>query len=234
MPRALIVVEPSRSFTQSSTLLGLLSAIESEQTKDELQVSSVEVIEANHLKLDLQLEEIIFCPLTLTLPDNFSFPQKRTFQLCQDVPRLRQELTQKTQVRSGDGRFWLPVVLTAKGPLYSEVIAFKEESIDATFIDFASLPGKYYYQPFHLSDTLRQPLYQMAHQLLHFLSAPPATYLVQFGLQANELLFDRLWPFPTAPALASIDVQQPDLFTCHWYCLAARPVLDLTIFGFHN
>jgi len=110
---------------------------------------------------------------------------------------------------------WLPVVLTAKGPLYAEVIGLADDGS--------------YQQPVDLSDVWRQPLYHLAYQLLQVLSAPPTTYLLQFGLPEQDLVFDRLWPFPTTPAIASIGVQEPDLFTCHWLCLTGQPISDLTI-----
>ncbi len=235
MPRALIVVESiEQAVKQSPVLQALLAALEIGHTKDKLQVTSVEVVAANSLEFDLPLQEIILCPLTLSLPGKLIFPHQRVFQICQDVTGLRQHLAQTMQVESGDGRFWLPVIFTAKGPLYGEAIALKEELIGTNSPNDVSLFELSYYQPFHLSDTFRQPLYHMAYRLLTSLSAPPATYLVQFGLQADKIFFDRLWPFPTAPALASINVQQPDLFTCHWYCLAAKPLLDLAIVSFAN
>jgi hypothetical protein len=45
----------------------------------------------------------------------------------------------------------------------------------------------------------------------------------------TEVIFDRLWPFPASPAIASIQTQQPDLFACHWHCLVGEPIMDLTI-----
>ena len=255
MPKVLIVVDPSPQEITPPTLKGMLATLELEKTKNPIQAMSVEVVATDTLKSKIQenfkrpdfyltqandqtsniqetrfLSEIIFCPLTLSLPENLVFPSQNIFQACRDVIGLRQLLAQKMQVAIGNGCFWLPVVLTAKGPLYGEVIALAGgEGTETKLPEDLSLSELSYYQPFHLSDALRQPLYQMAYKLLQFLSAPPATYLVQFGLQAGEICFDKLWPFPTAPALASSNVQQPDLFTCHWYCLTAKPLLDLTI-----
>ncbi|NJR75254.1 MAG: hypothetical protein HC773_19680 [Scytonema sp. CRU_2_7] len=163
------------------------------------------------------------------MPENLVLPFEGVIKACRDVPGLRQQLAQHIQVAAGDGCYWLPVVLTVKGPLYGEVITLAEEFNSKKLPDNLLLCDLTYDQPLHLSDALRQKLYEMAHDLLQFLSAPPATYLVQFGLEKSEICFDRLWPFPTAPALASIGVQRPDLFTCHWYCLTAKPILDLTI-----
>lgn len=169
----------------------------------------------HHLKADY------YCPLTIELPPQFKFPHQAIYQACKDVQGRRrwveQNLGYKTSV--GDywlGDLWLPVVLTAKGPLYSEVISEGE------------VPNSYQ-QPFDLSDKLRQSLYHLAYELLTYLNAPPAVYLLQFGLRNKNIVFDRLWPFPAAPAIASIGVQEPDLFACHWFCLTNRPILDLKI-----
>ena len=48
-------------------------------------------------------------------------------------------------------------------------------------------------------------------------------------LPDKEILFDRLWPFPAAPAIASLSRQQPDLFACHWRCLTGQPITDVVI-----
>lgn len=116
------------------------------------------------------------------------------------------------------GSYWLPIVLTARGPIYGEVIS-TQPGPAATF----------YTQPLHLPDEQRQPLYQFGFRLLRWLEAPPSVYLLQFSLGEAGPLFDRLWPFPAEPAVASVGVQQPDLFTCHWHCLNQLPLVDLTI-----
>ncbi|NJK60110.1 MAG: hypothetical protein HC918_07560, partial [Oscillatoriales cyanobacterium SM2_1_8] len=72
-----------------------------------------------------------------------------------------------------------------------------------------------------LSDRQRQPLYRAAFLLLDNLAAPPGVYLMQITVE--PLQFDRLLPFPDRPAVASIGVQDPDLFTCHWHCLTGQP-----------
>ena len=179
-----------------------------------------------------QPDDLIVCPLTLNLPDlpdDLPLPSSGVIAACRDVNGLRQYLAHKLQVAVGDGCFWLPVVLTAKGPLYGEAIGLTDAAVDQKLPEDLSLFEFRYYQPHHLSDVVRQSLYQMAHQLLQLLSAPPATYLVQFGLRNYQIWFDRLLPFPAAPALASVGVQKPDLFACHWYCLRGLPVHDLQI-----
>ena len=86
-----------------------------------------------------------------------------------------------------------------------------------------------YRQPLHLADHQRQPLYRLGQRLLSALSAPPAVYLLQFGYQGDRECFDRLWPFPAPPAIASLGTQTPDLFSCHWHCLRGQPLRDIVI-----
>ncbi len=163
----------------------------------------------------------IYCPLTIQLPDRFDFPARNIYKACQDIKGRRRWVEKNLgyKVCTSDrqlGDLWLPVVVTEKGPLYGEVIGEGE------------IPNSYQ-QPVDLPDKQRQSLYKLAYNLLESIDALPSVYLVQFSWRAAEIIFDRLWPFPAAPALASIGVQQPDLYKCHWYCLTKQPILDLTI-----
>lgn len=160
------------------------------------------------------------CPLTLDVPSDLMFPGRDVYRFCADVSAVRDRVQEQLQVPVGDGNFWLPVVWTAHGPLYAEAIA----------LDVDKQSGELSYSlPLHLSDVWRQQLYELAYRLLASLNAPPATYLMQFGFVGNRICFDRLWPFPAAPAIASVGVQVPDLFACHWYCLTNQPIYDLQI-----
>lgn len=163
---------------------------------------------------DWNWEDVLLCPLTLEVPVSWSFPGQHLYQLCHNVSRLRQHVQEELNCPGGRGNFWLPIVLTTKGPLYGEVIGQRYAE---------------YCQPLHITDTWRQPLYEFGYRLLQSIEAVPATYLIQFGFHEQTLYFDRLWPFPAPPALASLKNQHPDLFTCHWYCLTGRPVYDLKI-----
>lgn len=168
----------------------------------------------------------LLIPLTLDLPPSLSFPGAEIYRRCRQVTTMRQQVAQDFQVPGGQGNFWLPVVLTAKGPLYCEVIG---------------QTAGCFYQPVHWRDRHRQPLYKLAFRLLQSLAAPPATYLLQFGFQGAAqktapeavagLVFDRLWPFPAEAAIASLAVQTPNLFECHWRCLTHQPILDICIEG---
>ncbi|MGK7874678.1 MAG: hypothetical protein AB4426_15650 [Xenococcaceae cyanobacterium] len=186
-----------------------------------IEVVAAATLWSNSANLAIDCHNLIYCPLTIQLPDSFKFPAQAIYQACKDIKGRRrwveQNLAYKTSI--GDnwlGDLWLPVVLTAKGPLYGEVIGEGE------------MPN-FYQQPVYLADEQRQPLYDLAYQLLQSIGTPPAVYLLQFSLRGKEIVFDRLWPFPAAAAIASLGVQKPDLFTCHWHCLTNQPICDLTI-----
>lgn len=164
--------------------------------------------------------EATICPLTLNVPDTLAWRGQTIYRACRDVSTMRDRALKQFRAITGVGNFWLPVVWTAKGPLYGEVIGLEADKLSAA-------PN--YSMPVHLSDVLRQQLYELAFRLLQSLSAPPATYLMQFGFEGHEICFDRLWPFPAAPAIASVSVQVPDLFLCHWYCLTNMPIYDMQI-----
>ncbi|NEO28665.1 MAG: fructosamine kinase family protein [Kamptonema sp. SIO4C4] len=104
------------------------------------------------------------------------------------------------------------------GPLYGEVI---------------QQTGDTYQQPFHLPDEQRQPLYHLGYELLNHLNASPAVYSLQFNITGQEIIFDRIFPFPHPSSIASLGIQSPDLLTCHWLCLTQQPILDLIIHPIH-
>lgn len=158
-------------------------------------------------------ENVLYCPLSFNLGD-FEFSGRTLFNDCQEVSQLRQQV-KDWGYATGQGNYYLPVVHTAKGSLYAEVIGQDEQG--------------QFQQPISLPDAQRQPLYHFAHRLLTHLNAFPSVYLVQFGWKEDKLVFDRLYPFPTEPALASVGVQQPNLFECYWRCLTGQPILDLTV-----
>ncbi len=163
----------------------------------------------------------IYCPLTIQLPEYFNFPAKEIYQACKDITARRRWVERNLGIKTsvGDswlGHLWLPVILNNKGIIYGEIIGEGE------------MPNSYE-QPIELPDKHRQSLHHLASNLLDSLSAPPSVYLVQFSLYSNEIVFDRLWPFPAAPALATLRGQQPNLFICHWLCLSQQPILDILI-----
>lgn len=194
------------------------------------QLQEVEVIAAASLWskciADSLPDDSIYCPLTIQLPKVCNFPQQKVYHTCENVNLVRDWVESKfgyltSKGNNGLGYLWLPIILTAKGPFYGEVISETE------------IPNSYS-QPLDFPDYQRQGLYHLAYQLLEFLQAPPSVYLLQFALKDQEIVFDRLWPFPAAPALASVGRQHPDLFSCYWLCLKNQPIKEVAIFGRHK
>ncbi len=189
-------------------------------TVDVVETSQLEKALASPSQDDVMDKDIIWCPLTLNVPNTLAFFGQNIFQACKQERELRQWVGQQLGYATGEsqpfGTLILPVVYSAKGPLYAEVIGQGERLNE-------------YHQPVDLPDKQRQPLYHLAYELLQFLSAPPAVYLLEFGYNEQDIVFDKLLPFPSEPAIASLGVQKPDLFTCYWYCLTHQPIVDLTI-----
>lgn len=161
----------------------------------------------------------IYCPLTIQLPEYFDFSAKKIYAACKDISGRRRwvenNLGFKTSV--GDswlGHLWLPIILTKDKPLFGSIIGE------------GAIPN-YYEQPVDFPFSKLQPLYNLAFNLLESLNATPAVYLLQFSLYSNEIVFDRLWPFPAAPALASLRGSQLDLYSCHWLCLTGQSIPEL-------
>ena len=219
-----IEANPSAKFT---------SGTEDSATEDCFQIEAIEGAAGGQAmrKIMASAGAKMFCPLTLHLPGYLPIvPQQEIYGFCRNVTELRQTVSQKLNVATGEGYYWLPIVLTAKGALYAEVIGTRQEEIVTKQpSSFAANASDSYYQPIHLSDRWRQPLYQLGHQILRFLDVPPSVYLLQFGFDQEQIRFDRLFPFPAAPAIASLNVQTPDLFTCYWRCITNQPILDLVI-----
>ena len=211
MSRVLIVADANIHLAEV-----LLAAIAKSNSLAEISIVSIS--ELNSGAIDLS--EAMVCPLTLDVPENLVFPGQDVFRFGANVSAARDRVQEQLQVATGDGNFWLPVVWTAKGPLYAEAIGAEADKESGELS---------YFQPVHLSDVWRQQLYDLAYRLLDLVNAPPASYLVQFGFVGERICFDRLWPFPAAPAIASVGVQLPDLFVCHWYCLTGAPIYDLQI-----
>lgn len=223
-----IIVEPPRDREPELKTAGFLAdaleqAIWAEQAEAGAvaltlqRIAGTQAEQAALLAAAQQLgHESVLCPLTLDLPLDFNFPGASIYQRCRQPLDLRQQV-ERWGYAGGEGCYWLPIVWTAKGPLYAEAIA---QVVD---------DSQRFQQPWHLTDAQRQPLYRLSYRLLSALEAPPSVYLLQFGCQPDRLWFDRLWPFPAAPAIASLGVQSPDLLRCYWRCLIGKPILDLMI-----
>jgi hypothetical protein len=164
---------------------------------------------------------LIWCPLTIQLPNWVNFPAKNVYQACRDIEARRawvaDTLHYKTsQGESSFGDLWLPIMVTSKGLEYGEVIG--EDMIPNS-----------YSQPVNLERESLKALYRLASQLLDNLQAPNSVYLLQFRLAHREVVFDRLWPFPAAPAIASLRGQQTDLYAAYWNCLRQQARLDRSL-----
>lgn len=195
--------------------------------RPEIQLLSSRSLDDNWI-LDNNRQRAIICPLTLNFPDSFQFAHRAIYDACRNRDQMRSQ-AQTEGVEIGDGNFWLPIVWTIKGPLYAEVIGVNTAS--SNLLDNQISQSLTYQQPVHMGDRWRQSLYFLGKRLLSSLTTPPGVYLLQFGLRDNQFCFDCLFPFPAIPAIASIGVQTPDLFVCHWRCLINQPILDLTIPG---
>jgi hypothetical protein len=211
MSRVLIVAD-----VKVGPAFALLAAIAKSNSLAEVSIVSISELNSGAINLS----GAMVCPLTLDVPENLVFPGQDVFRFCANVSAARDRVQEQLQVATGDGNFWLPVVWTARGPLYAEAIGAKADKESGELS---------YFQPVHLSDVWRQQLYDLAYRLLDLVNAPPATYLMQFGFVGEKICFDRLWPFPAKPAIASLGVQVPDLFVCHWCCLTGTPIYDLQI-----
>lgn len=197
-------------------------AIAADSDSNELEVISAASLWSNSLTYSKSNSNLIYCPLTIEIPHKFSFPVQKLYQTCRDILGLRQWVEQNLGYRTSIldswlGDLWLPIVVTGKKMLCGPVIA---EGV---------IPN-YYKQPVELDRKVEKSLHSLAQELLTSLDAPPSVYLVQFRLLSNEIIFDRLWPFPAAPAIASLRYsQQPNLFIRHWYCLTQKPMVQVTI-----
>ncbi len=107
---------------------------------------------------------LIWCPLTIQLPNWVNFPGKKVYQACRDIEERRtwvaQTLHYKTsQGDSSFGDLWLPITVTSKGLEYGEVIGE------------GMIPNAYS-QPISLERESLKSLHRLAAQLLDNLQAP--------------------------------------------------------------
>ncbi|MDJ1180946.1 hypothetical protein PJF56_18975 [Roseofilum sp. BLCC_M91] len=203
-PSTVEIVVESDSDRSAPLAIKLKRTIQEISPKVEISIQSLESLNP--------LEGVMWCPLTLNIPDWLPFLGQKVYQYCRSLDILRQTVT-NWGYKTGTGNHWLPLVLTAKGPLYGEAIENRNSS---------------YHQPLHLDDKTRQTLYQLGYQLLRHIEAIPGVYLLQFG-GISDPCFDRLIPFPDTPVLGSLGLQEPDLLTSYWYCQIGTPLIDLQI-----
>ncbi len=228
MPKVIIIVNAEiqasgklipTSPTTQQMVAALRRGIETNsQEYVEIEVTSVATL--NKLPQDSSssfVEEII-CPLTISLPDHYQFPAQQVYKACENIQGRRSWVSRKLNYGTGDsqdkgwlGDMWLPIVLTVEDAKYGDVIGE------------GGIPN-FYQQPIDLPKLQINSLHHLAKELLKSIQALPAVYLLQFGIKRGKIIFDRLWPFPAAPAIASINNQGPNLFTRHWLCLTGKKI----------
>lgn len=226
MGRVLVLVEPShlqsaRPKSLSLALQQFQKAIRFVDPNFEIELVSTDSpapVEA------IAPSDLYLCPLTLSLEAYSDMPKLSVYRVCAQITDIRRRVEQMGYA-TGEGNYWLPIVLTLKGPLYGEAIGCSNSTAIAKLADWPD--AEIFSQPVHLPDAVRQPLYHVGYRLLCQLGAPPSVYLLQFGMQHDAIVIDRLFPFPAPPAVASLSSQTPDLFTCHWYCQFKYPIRDL-------
>jgi len=218
MPTVLIIVDsPARKTSKQVT--ALKQAIAS-QARDSVVMSAIatEDLATDFMPLGKWGQPTIYCPLTLDLPDNFTFPGDQIYRACRQVEETRTWAAQQFRFQEGEGNYWLPAIATEAGILYGKIIG-RDRSTQT------------YQQPISLPIEQYQSLCHLTERLMDWLEAPPAVYLLKFGLESQKIVFDSLQPFPGESAIASVGVQQPDLFACHWLCLTGQPIPKLEYLG---
>lgn len=166
-------------------------------------------------------EGVLLCPLTIDLPEQIPFQQRELFEACRQVDARRQWVLDHTEYQvcqnGAMGDHWLPVIVSGAGYQFGSVIG---EGI---------MPNSYH-QSTDVTGLQCEALRVLGHRLLDAIAAPPSVYLVQFTFSQNrEVVFDRLWPFPAAPAIATLTDQAPSLFDYHWCCLMNQNLDKLAI-----
>jgi len=185
----------------------------------EIEIVSAADLWSKSLQLLSPSSNLVYCPLTIKLPDWFVFPAQKIYFACRELEKRRQWVEKNFGYHTSQdnqylGDLWLPIIFTHEQLIYGSVISE------------GMIPNDYQ-QPCHLSPDIFRKLCHLAENLLDSIEAIPSVYLLQFRLLEQQIIFDRLWPFPATPAIASIGTQEPDLFTCHWHCLSHQPLSEI-------
>ncbi|MEL6578238.1 MAG: hypothetical protein AAFQ14_00690 [Cyanobacteria bacterium J06621_12] len=221
------VSEQGKLLSASPVTQKMVEALQNSIAQDSpsrtVEIVSAATLWSKHSRLTIKKDrnnDTVYCPLTIQLPEYFDFPQRKIYSACKDINSRRRwvekNLGLKTSV--GDswlGHLWLPIIVTDK-PMFGQVIGE------------GSMPNSYEH-PVAIPKRQQKSLHSLASELLDTLSAPSATYLLQFSLHKGEVVFDRLWPFPAAPALITLKTQQPDLFNCHWRCMTNQTIAKISV-----
>lgn len=196
----------------------LRTAIASQSPDTIVETVAVASLWSDQAQQQTQMGGRVYCPLTIQLPRWLNFPGQAIYQACQEIQHRRQWVSERLQLplckdAQWLGDHWLPVIVHPRGMEFGPLI-YEGMMPNAYGLISWELPPYERYQ---------KPLTQLAQALMEQLQAPPAVYLLQFSV-AQGLMFDRLWPFPAAPAIATITEPQPNLFTYHWCCLNDLPL----------
>jgi hypothetical protein len=209
-----LIVSPVTEKMVRSTV----AAIESEARDCAIEVVTPAMLRQASDDLCDDRQSCCLLPLTLQIPPAIAFPAREIFLACQDVRKLREWAEQKLNFpalshHDGLGDRWLPVAVSPSGLDFGELIGE------------GAIPNAYQ-QPMEMTAKQQKAIYRLAKKLLEFLKAPPAVYLLQVRLTPSQVLFDRLWPFPAAPAIASFNAAKPSLFHLHWQCVRQQQLVE--------
>jgi hypothetical protein len=192
------------------------SVMDSEESHEVQIISGADLWSKSHFSAQTA-SDLLYCPLTIKLPDWFKFPAQNIYHECRDLDKIRQWVKQFLGYKTSNdntllGDLWLPIILTSDRQLIYDSI-----------ISEGMMPN-HYQQPYELNHDITRRLKELASELLNTLNAIPSVYLLQFKLAGHDIIFDRLWPFPATPAIASIHPQNINLYVCHWHCLSGKPL----------
>ncbi len=201
-------------------VMALEAAIKADSPSTQVEVMATATLWSKNAQSPKPDPDVIYCPLTIEVPHWLSWTGQKIYQDCKDVKGRRQwvdrMLGYKTSIRdSWLGDLWLPIAVTPRELIYGEIIGE------------GAFPNSYE-QPISLKNSLSHPLHELAQGLLESLDAPPSLYLLQFRLKGQNIVFDRLWPFPAAPAIASLTDPHSNLFSWYWQCLTNQSLPTLT------
>lgn len=196
---------------------GLTAAIERENPQMTVEVATPSTLKVQTDKRPSS--RTIYCPLTIQIPEIVDFPARECFRACQNVKDRRawvqnQRGFKVSTEEPGLGDRWLPIVFDGSSVQFGEVIGEGEQ------------PNAYQ-QPVAIAQSQLRALQALAVPLLKEIAAPPSVYLLQFLSEGSDVLFDRLWPFPAAPAIASLNRAPADLFGLYWQCIKQQQLLQV-------
>ncbi|AIE74528.1 MULTISPECIES: hypothetical protein [unclassified Synechocystis] len=197
---------------------GLKEAIASCSPETIIETVAVASLWSDQAQQQIQMGGRIYCPLTIQLPRWLDFPGQIMYQACQDINTRRQWVSEKLNLPLCNDANWL-------GDHWLPIIVSTDEIGFSPLIYEGMMPNAYEMVSWDLPpyQRYRDVLENLAWALVKELKAPPAVYLLQFSV-AQGLVFDRLWPFPAAPAIVTINQGQGNLYTYHWCCLNNLPL----------